>query len=42
MLTEVVFAAASALWWGGEALSPTEWLGGGLILLTAVMAAREG
>ena len=41
MLTEIVFAAASAVWLGGETLGANEWLGGGLILLAAALAARE-
>ncbi len=40
MLTEIVFAAASAVWLAGEQLSLVQCLGGGLILLTAILAAR--
>lgn len=42
MLTEIVFAAATAVWWGGEVLTPTVLAGGSLILLAAALAAREG
>lgn len=42
MLTEIVFAAGSAVLWGGEVLTATVLLGGGLILLAAVLATREG
>jgi drug/metabolite transporter (DMT)-like permease len=42
MLTEIVFASVSAVLVGGEVLTPMVLLGGGLILLAAVLAAREG
>ena len=42
MLTEIVFAAGSAVCLGGEVLTSTVLIGGVLILLSAVLAAREG
>jgi drug/metabolite transporter (DMT)-like permease len=42
MLNEILFATGSAVWLAGEVLTPTILLGGGLILLAAVLAAREG
>jgi drug/metabolite transporter (DMT)-like permease len=41
MLTEIVFAAGSAVWFGGEALRPPVLMGGGLILVAALMATRD-
>ena len=41
MLTEVVFASASALAWGGGELTAQLLLGGGLIVLAALLAAFE-
>ena len=41
MLTEVMFAAASAVWLGGEVLRPTVLAGGALIMLAALMASRD-
>ena len=41
MLTEIVFASGSAVWFGGETLRPVVVLGGGLILLAALMATRD-
>ena len=41
MLTEVMFAAGSAVWLGGEVLRPTVLAGGALILLAALMASRD-
>lgn len=38
MLTEVVFAAVSAVLWGGETLAPHMLVGGGLILGAALLA----
>lgn len=38
MLTEVVFASASAVWLGGGQLTPALWAGGGLILLAALLS----
>jgi drug/metabolite transporter (DMT)-like permease len=38
MLTEVVFATISAVWWGGEALHAHMLLGGALILAAALLA----
>src|SRR2546425_9485437 len=35
---EAVFAAAASWLWFGERLSPTQWLGGGLILAGMVVA----
>jgi hypothetical protein len=40
MLTEVLIASASALALGGGTLTPQLLLGGGLILLAALLAAR--
>lgn len=42
MLTEVVFAALTSVWWGGESLKWTVLAGGALILAAAVLAARDG
>ena len=39
MLTEVVFAAASALWLAGGVMTPALLIGGGLIVLAAALAA---
>jgi len=39
MLFEIVVGAISAWWLAGEGLSPREWLGGGLVVLAAVIAA---
>jgi drug/metabolite transporter (DMT)-like permease len=41
MLTEVVFAAGSAVWLGGEVLRPPVLSGGALIMLAALMATRD-
>lgn len=41
MLTEIVFASGSAVWFGGETLRPVVLVGGGLILLAALMATRD-
>lgn len=41
MLTEIVFASGSAVWFGGETLRPVVLLGGGLILLAALMATQD-
>ena len=41
MLTEIVFASGSAVWFGGETLRPVVLLGGALILLAALMATRD-
>lgn len=41
MLTEVVFAAGSAVWLGGEVLRPPVLAGGALIMLAALMASRD-
>ena len=41
MLTEVLFAAASAVWWGGEVLHPQLLLGGALIMGSAALAAWQ-
>lgn len=41
MLTEIVFASASAVWLAGEVLTPAIWAGGALILLAALLATRE-
>ncbi|TDP81343.1 EamA domain-containing membrane protein RarD [Aquabacterium commune] len=41
MLTEIVFASGSAVWFGGETLRPVVLVGGALILLAALMATRD-
>lgn len=41
MLTEVVVAASSAIWLGGEVLRPTILAGGALIMAAALMASRD-
>lgn len=41
MLTEIVFAAGSAVWFGGETLKPVVLMGGGLILFAALLATRD-
>ena len=41
MLTEIVFAAGSAVWFGDEALKPAVLMGGGLILAAALLATRD-
>lgn len=41
MLTEIVFAAGSAVWFGGETLKPVVLMGGGLILVAALLATRD-
>jgi drug/metabolite transporter (DMT)-like permease len=41
MLTEVVFAAGSAHLLGGGALTPSLWIGGALIVGSALLAARQ-
>lgn len=41
MLTEIVFAAGSAVWFGGETLKPAVLMGGGLILVAALLATRD-
>ncbi len=40
MLTEIVFASGSAIWFGGETLRPLVVAGGALILFAALLAAR--
>lgn len=42
MLTEVLFAAVTSVWWGGGSLSLPVLAGGALILSAAVLAARDG
>ena len=39
MLTEILFASSSAALLGAAAFTPRIWLGGGLIVLAALMAA---
>lgn len=39
MLTEIVFATVSAVWWGDQTMTPQVWLGGALILAAAALAA---
>ena len=41
MLTEIVFAAASAVWLGGESLRLQVVLGGALIMGSAALAAWQ-
>ena len=41
MLTEIVFAAGSAVWFGGETLRTPVLMGGALILVAALMATRD-
>lgn len=41
MLSEIVFAAGSAVWFGGEALRPAVLMGGGLILVAVLLATRD-
>ena len=41
LLSEVVFAAGSAIWIGGESLEPRVALGGALICAAALLAARS-
>ena len=41
MLTEVLFAASSAVWLGGEVLRPSILAGGALIMAAALMASRD-
>ena len=41
MITEVLFAAVSAAWWGETTLTPSVLMGGGLILSAALLAARS-
>jgi drug/metabolite transporter (DMT)-like permease len=41
MLTEVVFASVTAVWWGDETLTSGTLAGGALILLAAALAARD-
>ncbi len=41
MLTEIVFAASSAVWLGGETLRPQVLLGGALIVSSAALAAWQ-
>ena len=41
MLTEIVFASGSAVWFGGETLKPAVLVGGGLILGAALLATRD-
>ncbi|MBL8508031.1 MAG: EamA family transporter, partial [Chitinimonas sp.] len=39
--SEPVFGALFAVFWLGETLSPIAWLGGALIVLSALWAARH-
>ncbi len=39
MLTEVVFATGSSVWWGDTVLTSATWIGGGLIVLASLMSA---
>lgn len=41
MLTEIVFATVSAVWWGEQVMTRAIWLGGALILVAAALAALE-
>lgn len=40
MLSELIFAGASAWWLAGEVIGAKEWLGGGLIVVAGALAAR--
>jgi drug/metabolite transporter (DMT)-like permease len=42
MLSEIVFASITAVWLGGESLTQRMIMGGGLIMLSAALAALEG
>ncbi|MES2088441.1 MAG: DMT family transporter [Pseudomonadota bacterium] len=42
MLTEIPFAAGSSIWLAGSVLTPTIAMGGGLIMLAAMLATQEG
>lgn len=42
MLTEILFASGSAIWLAGSVLTPTIAIGGGLIMLAALLATQEG
>jgi drug/metabolite transporter (DMT)-like permease len=42
MLAEIVFASITAVWLGGESLTQRMLIGGGLIMLSAALAALEG
>jgi drug/metabolite transporter (DMT)-like permease len=39
MLTEIVFATVSSIWWGSAVITPLILLGGGLIMLSALWTA---
>lgn len=39
MLTEVLFASVSSAWFGSSVATPQLWIGGGLIVLSAALAA---
>jgi drug/metabolite transporter (DMT)-like permease len=41
LLAELVVAVLSALWWGGEAMTPLGWVGGALIALAALVEALD-
>lgn len=41
MLTEVLFATGSSAWWGGSALTAPVLMGGGLIVLAALLATFD-
>jgi drug/metabolite transporter (DMT)-like permease len=41
MLSEVLFASASAVAWGAGTLSAPLWIGGGLIVLAALLATLQ-
>lgn len=41
LLSELVFAAASAWWLAGEAMGWREWVGGGMIVAASLLAARS-
>ena len=42
MSTEVLFAALTAVWWGGATLHASVLAGGALILVAALMSVRSG
>ena len=41
MLSEIVFASASAAWWGGANIGAPLWIGGALIVLAALLSAAQ-
>jgi drug/metabolite transporter (DMT)-like permease len=41
MLAELLVAVLTATWWGGEALSAQEWVGGALMACAALIEATD-